>query len=97
MNTLTIPDHIGRNPRAEAFEVMEEISSLTGVSVDEMRGRDRTRFVAHVRHWAMTEVRHRTSLSFPEIGALFDRDHTTVVQGVRAHEKRTSINPQEGL
>ena len=41
--------------------------------------------------WIMRQVRlldGRQRYSFPVIGAFFGRDHTTILSGARAHEKR---------
>lgn len=44
--------------------------------------------------WPRQEVYWRahkeTALSYPEIGAALGRDHTTVIYGVKAHERRVA-------
>ena len=57
-------------------------------SVDEvvLRGSQRTRGIAEARQMAMYLVRKLTNLSLPDIGQEFNRDHATVLHGIRKVE-----------
>jgi len=69
---------------AEAFAVPP--TTLTGMS----------RSQGHVRprHLAMALVRDYCGYSYPQIGRLFgDRDHTTVISGIRTAEKLVADDP----
>lgn len=66
-----------------SLDIIADVAERTGISVTAILGRGRTRAVADARAQAMAEVRHRLHLSYPEIGRVFDRDHTTVIQAVR--------------
>ena len=57
-------------------------------SVDEaaLRGTQRTRGIADARQMAMYLVRKLTNLSLPDIGQEFNRDHATVLHGIRKVE-----------
>src|SRR5690348_12552566 len=46
-----------------------------------LKGRVRTQHVAFVRQVAMYLLRHCTDLSYPEIGAAFNRHHSTAIHG----------------
>ena len=46
--------------------------------------RDRHKCVAEARKVAFFLTRALTSLSYPEMGRAFGRDHTTVISGVRS-------------
>lgn len=74
--------------RARAMAVMTEIGDAAGVSVEEILGPRRPRHIASVRQDAMLAVRERLGLSFEILGELFQRDHTTVIQGCRKAERR---------
>lgn len=71
-----------------ARQIVADVAQRYELTFDDMIGQERTRRIAHPRHHAMWEVRQRTTLSFPQIGRIFDRDHTSVLHDVREHEKR---------
>jgi chromosomal replication initiation ATPase DnaA len=72
------------------------VADERGVSPDEITGRGRTQKVAHARQEVMWRARQvlrpdgSPRYSFPFIGRELNRDHTTVVHGVAAHEARVS-------
>ena len=57
-------------------------------SVDEvvLRGSQKTKGIAEARQMAMYLVRKLTNLSLPDIGKEFNRDHATVLYGIRKVE-----------
>ena len=57
-------------------------------SVDEvvLRGTQKTKGIAEARQMAMYLVRKLTNLSLPDIGKEFNRDHATVLYGIRKVE-----------
>lgn len=75
--------------RPSIRQCMERIASETGVSVEEMRGLSRKKHIVHARHAAMYEARSCTGKSLPIIGRAFNRDHTTVINGIAKHSTRT--------
>lgn len=54
-----------------------------GVSIGEMISHRRQRHLLVPRHIAMMLCQKLTLASYPEIGRAFDRDHTTIISGVR--------------
>ena len=58
-----------------------------GVTFEMVLGRSRTFTVCRARDAVMTKLREQ-GLSYPEIGTLLGRDHTTVMAGVRRFEER---------
>lgn len=64
-----------------------ELAAFHGADVAGMLGRDRMRESVRARHdlWALMASR---GLSTTEIGALCDRDATTVADGVRSARRR---------
>lgn len=69
-------------------EIINAVAAQHRVDVREILSNDQTQRVCRARQHAMYEVRRRTSLSLPQIGAIFDRDHATVLHGCRVHEAR---------
>lgn len=61
-----------------------------GATVDEVLAQDKTPRVSHARQAIWHALRHHPErrYSYPDIGRLFGRDHSTVLAGVRAHEQR---------
>lgn len=71
--------------RLHEMGIYDEIVRLIprGISVEELVGRGRTKTVATARHEVMYWIRTKMKWSFPEIGKLFERDHTTVMAACR--------------
>lgn len=68
-------------PVADAF------LATCGVTLDDMRAYDKSREITEIRHELMLLLR-RHGWSYPRIGELLHRDHTTVMAGVRKAEQR---------
>lgn len=64
-----------------------EISAATAghyqIPLDKLMGKSRDRKYSHPRQMAMYLSRMMTGKSFPDIGAAFNRDHTTVLHARR--------------
>ena len=70
-------------------KIVAEVARARGLTVQEILTRTRKRRIAHARQEAMWELRQRTRLSLPQIAERLNlKDHTTVLWGVRAHERR---------
>ncbi|MBI1682359.1 helix-turn-helix domain-containing protein [Caulobacter hibisci] len=70
--------------------VLEAVSGAYGVSVEELRGPKRQRRISLARQHAMWLMNGLPHLSLPMIGRFLNRDHTTVLFGIRAHERRVA-------
>lgn len=69
--------------------IARSVAKAHGVSYREMLSQRRQKHLVHARQHAMWELRKHTSLSMPAIGRLLGgRDHTTILYGLRAYEKR---------
>lgn len=65
-----------------------------GLTVETLVGPSRSRTVCHARSLAMYLARHLTDRSFSSIGrACGNRDHTTVLHGMRATSARIDADP----
>ena len=70
-------------------ELLQDIASYLGYSVDALRGKSRQRPLVMARQIAMYVMREQTELSYPSLARLFGgRDHTTVIQD----RKSTRLN-----
>ncbi len=71
----------------DLLDLLDAVCRRRSVTREEVCGRGRTRNVARARHELWWELRRNPGMSFGEIGRLFDRNHTTVMTGVRAFER----------
>ncbi|MBR6708112.1 MAG: chromosomal replication initiator protein DnaA [Clostridia bacterium] len=69
-------------------KIFTAVSRRTNVSRDDMVGVSRAKEVAQSRHLCVYIIREVTGLSLPQIGKLFNRDHSTVVSSISTIEKR---------
>lgn len=71
-------------------DIIEAICSSHAVTFEEIHGRGRTRRISQAREelWWQLRCHPGASFSYAEIGSFFDRNHTTVMSGVRAHMRR---------
>lgn len=78
--------------RVTGKAVVEAVARCHGLDYEDLVGMRRSRAYAWPRQEAMYEVYRRCPhLSYPAIGKLFGRDHTTVLYGVREHCLRNGI------
>lgn len=69
--------------------VLSEVSRETGISAVDIMSQRRSPRVVQARHKVMWRLRHETEWSTPRIGKfLGDRDHTTILSGIRRHQAR---------
>lgn len=73
-------------------EIIDDVCIKYDVRRTDVLSRRRTRNLVVPRQEAMWRCATETIHSLPEIGRLFDRDHTTVLHGIRRHEKRLSAD-----
>lgn len=79
-------------PPIKFEQVLREVADKHGLSVAELRGSCRMRGVAWPRQEVMYRAYRETRLSLPQIGSrLGDRDHTTVLYGIKAHAGRIGL------
>lgn len=79
-----------RRPR-HMREIAREVAEAYEVTVEDLRGRVRTRNIVLARHAAMYRMRMEAGRSYQQIGGYLNRDHTTVMSGIRAHAARHGL------
>lgn len=76
-------------------DIQNKVAEYYGTRVSEMRSARRARIVTRPRHVAMYLAKRLTQRSLPEIGRKFgNRDHTTVLNGVKRIEALCKTDPQ---
>jgi chromosomal replication initiator protein len=74
-------------------DIQHAVAARFQIPVEEMWSARRSREIVRPRQAAMYLARQLTPKSLPEIGRLFGgRDHTTVVHGLRAVERRLAAD-----
>jgi chromosomal replication initiation ATPase DnaA len=66
-------------------EIIYRTARKHRVSVADMRSASRRQAVVLARNEAAYEIRNQRGLSFPQIAALFGRDHSTIFHGIHRH------------
>lgn len=78
--------------RVRIAEIKNRIAARHGITIDEMESTSRDTRFARARQEVMYFAHALSAQSLPAIGrALGDRDHTTVLHGVRAFAARSGI------
>lgn len=68
-------------------KILSSVSRAYGVPADQMKSKKRTDNVTNARHVAIYLIKNLTELTLKEIGAIFGRDHSTVVFAIDKVEK----------
>lgn len=85
---------IRMRPRPQTMrEVADEVCEQYGLSFSELIGPQRARYVSHPRQELMWRLYASGRFTLPQIGKfLGDRDHTTILHGVKACEARMAAD-----
>lgn len=74
-------------------QVLEYVSQRFGVEVSDIVGSSRSAQVSKARHISMYLIRELTELSFPNIGAYYGKDHTSVIYAWNKIRNSTAKDP----
>ncbi|MBQ8510137.1 MAG: chromosomal replication initiator protein DnaA [Clostridia bacterium] len=74
--------------------ILEKVAKKNGMTVDDIKSSKRNKEIAHARHIAIYLVRKLTDISLPQIGKLFKRDHTTVLNSLKTVERELGSNSE---
>ena len=81
LRDLVAPGPTGRTVMPAA--ILLAVARYYGVNADDLKGRSRHKQIVEPRQVAMHLLREDAHLSTPEIGRLLNRDHTTVLHGLK--------------
>jgi chromosomal replication initiator protein len=84
-----VPDERAITPS----DVIRLVAQHYGIRVADIKGRSNRRSIALPRQVAMYLIRNILELSFPEIGKIFSKHHSTVMYAVDAVHKMRQSNP----
>ncbi|HEY5221197.1 MAG TPA: helix-turn-helix domain-containing protein [Candidatus Paceibacterota bacterium] len=77
-----------------SFDILEEVAAAYNVSVDDMLAKNRTKEIAEARQLAAYILRELNDLSYPAIGKIMGRDHTTMIHSYNKISQEIKTNPQ---
>lgn len=77
--------------------ILHEITARYGVTMEELRGRSRLSRCTMPRLIAYVRLRDETALSYPAIGRMMDRDHSTIIYGERVARARMKEGDEKWL
>lgn len=75
-------------------KVLDAVSDATGIERTLITSATRVKPVAHARQLAFLVMRNVYGWTYPKIAMRFERDHTTIVHGVKAAEARIASNSE---
>ena len=84
-----LPDDRATN----AADIIRFVAQHYGIRVPDLKGRSNRRSIALPRQVSMYLIRHILELSFPEIGKIFSKHHSTVMYAVDNVQKMRQSNP----
>jgi len=82
-----------RQARVTYDGIVAAVCERFGLRPIDLASRRRSRHIALPRHVAMYLCRRLLNASFPHLGDLFQRDHSTVIHGVTSIERRAKSDP----
>jgi len=74
--------------------IIEETAKYYSISSDDIKGPSRVKLFVTARQISMYLIRTLTNFSLSDIGDIFNRDHTTVMNGLRQIEKNIRSNQE---
>ena len=69
-------------------KIFDAVSEKYGVSKEDIYGTHRTKEIATARHVTIYLLRNLTDMSLPNIGRMFNRDHSTIMNSIDVVERR---------
>ena len=91
----TVPEYIhNTEPVSDTVRRIIKITAdRYGVKVEDVLGKERKKNIQTARNVSMFVVRSVTNASLPQIGAYFDRDHSTIHSNISKVESEMASDP----
>ncbi len=80
-------------PSVTAEKIVSRVAKKYGITEEEIYGRKRTKHIASARAISIYIIRKVTEMSFPAIGKMFDRDHSTIISANDSIDQDVKSNP----
>ena len=82
---------IGPVTEAKIMDVVEEV---TGVSIPRMLSREKTNDTVYARYHCYVMMKKHLPMTLTQIGRAFDRDHSTVINGIEVFKTLYKLDKQ---
>ena len=79
---------------ASRTRLLQRVARSLGIGVDRLLDKRRDRDTADKRHVAAWLLRRGHSMSYPALGRMLERDHTSVMHAVRRVEAERAMSPE---
>lgn len=70
----------------KAASIISIVAKVTGLQVKKLKSQSRKRQIVDIRRMCMSLIRSKLKLPTPVIGAIFDRDHATILFNINQHK-----------
>jgi DNA-directed RNA polymerase specialized sigma24 family protein len=77
-----------------SFEILERVAAAYHTSADQILEKNRTKDIAEARQTAIYLLRELNDLSYPAIGKLLGRDHTTAIHSYNKIARKIQADPE---
>ena len=84
-------------PEITAKRIISLVSKRYGVGEDDIFGRKRQQQICHARNVSIYIIKKSTDLSYPSIGKMFGRDHSTIISSYDAIKNDLEKNTLLGI
>ncbi|MBQ3870615.1 MAG: chromosomal replication initiator protein DnaA [Clostridia bacterium] len=81
------------SPKDVAEKIMSVVSTRYGTTKDEVKGKSKKREIVEARHVCAYLIRELTGYSLNQIGALLNRDHTTIMNSCEVTKTQIMNDP----
>ena len=83
---------VSTTPAEKAEKIIEEVSKIYNVPVEDIKSTKRPKEISTPRHIAVYVVRKITNLSVVDIGKIFNRDYSTIISSINKISKEISTD-----
>ncbi len=74
-------------------KVFSAVYSKYGISKEDLLGNKRNKEIAFARHVAIYLIKEVTEMSFPNVGKIFGKNHSTMIASYEKIQKKISMDP----
>ena len=69
----------------KANSIVTIVAKISGLKVKKLKSNTRRRYIVDIRRMCMSLIRAKLKLPTPAIGAMFDKDHATILHNLIQH------------
>ena len=80
------------SPTITADKIISMVAKKYDISRDDVLGKKRDQNIAYARNLSIYIIRRVTQMSFPEIGKIFGRDHSTIMSSNKVIQEKVATN-----